>query len=456
MGGFGGGASDRAEGRQRRGRARGPMSASAIPVLPGRPFVGLVPALRRDVPSVLERAHRSLGDVVRLGLPSRRPLVALAHPDAVRHVLVAAAERYGRSPFHDRLKIALGEGLLTSEPPLWTQRRRAIQPTFQARSLKAYWPAMQEEGERLAARWADAGTAIVEANAALTDLTLAVAARALFGSGDDHGELARAVETLRATLAPRMFALVDPPPWLPTPGQRRLRAAVAGFDRCAERLVAAADGARETVVGRLAAVGLAGTALRDEVITLFVAGHETSAAGLAWALRLTAPEPEVQARIAAEGASLEDAPDDELMARLPYTRAVVEETLRLYPPGAWSARRVLADDEVQGFRLPAGAVVIVSPLVTQRDARWWPDPLVFRPERFLAAAPKPRPGAYFPFGAGPRTCIGLQFALDEMTLALAALLARVRIELVEPEAVRAQSAITLRPAPRLLVRVRPR
>ncbi len=428
-----------------------------VPTLRGAPVLGLWPALARDVLEVLERARAIEGDLVRLATPGGRPLLVAKQPPDVRRVLVENAEAYGRTPFHDRLKIALGDGLLNSEGELWSRQRRRLQPLFHAGALHGYARMMAERSRALAESWHRAGAgAVVAAERDLSHLALGIVSRALFGDAADHGDISEAVAVAKAEVARRQFWPVDPPRWLPVPGKRRLDAALARLEVEVQTIQANAARRDGGVVGSLTRAGdVPSKLVRDEAMSFFLAGHETSAAALAWGAHLLATRPAIQDEAAAEAgaAASDDAPD---LERLPFTRAVVEETLRLFPAAPWFARRLEAADRLAGVEVPAGALVIVSPWLTQRDPRWWADPLAFRPERFAPGAPKPAPMAYFPFGAGPRTCIGMGFARLEMTFALAAILRRVRLAPADDPPPQPRAEITLRPQPPLRLVVTPR
>lgn len=425
----------------------------------GVPLLGVLSALRHDAPNLLLDAHRQHGDVVELQVPLTTRLIALRHPHAVRRVLVERSDSFRRSPFHARLEPILGRGLLTSEPPLWNAQRALIQPAFHGRALRHYAGLMASEAEELAESWNRAGAAEWDASRAFSDLALAVATKSLFGRDANHAQIAEAVETVREVLAARMFAPVPLPLWLPTAAHRRLKRARRRLDLEVERIVKASTDSEESLTARLGSNDrMQSGLLRDEVMTLFLAGHETSAVGLAWAAFLLGQEPEWQERLAEEADRAWQSTDDATIRldRLPWCKAAVLETLRLYPPAAWFARGVQADETIDGFALPARSVVLISPYVTQRDPRWWPEPERFLPERFAETAAKPAPLTFFPFGAGPRTCIGLQFALNEIVLSLAALVRRVRFSTIDHATTRAESAITLRPSPALRLEVRPR
>jgi cytochrome P450 len=255
---------------------------------------------------------------------------------------------------------------------------------------------------------------------------------------------------------------------LPTPANRRFWRAAATLGAEVGRIVAARLAAGEPgddLLGMLLAAQAAGEGggggvdarqVRDEVMTAFVAGHETSAAALTWTWHLLGRHPEAAERVRDEAAAVlggRAAPEPDDLARLPLTLAVIEEAMRLHAPVGWLARRVVAPDRVAGHELPAGAIVLVSPWIVQRDPRLWPDPERFDPSRFAPGAPRRAPYAYFPFGGGPRACIGRHFAMTEMVVALAALAPRVRLHPAAAGPVRPQLLVTLRPAGGLPMRI---
>jgi len=434
---------------------------AGVPTLSGAPVLGLWPALARDILAVLEEVRGVEGDLVRLATPGGPPLLVAKHPRDIRRIVVDNAEAYGRTPYNQRLKIALGDGLFTSEGTLWGRQRRRLQPLFHARVLKSYAPMMASRTGELVASWRDAATrgAIVEAERDLSHLAMTIVGDALFGDETEHGAVFDAVADGRAELARRMFWPIAPPRWVPVPGKRRLDTALGQLEAEIAHIHSLAGHENTGLVGQLTRDGEMPAALvRDEVMTFFLAGHETSAAALAWAVHLLAVHPEVQAELAEEVRAVFQGGDVEsahAVERLLRVRAAVDETLRLYPAGAWLSRRLLAADTLAGVDVPAGALVILSPWLTQRDARWWGDPVAFRPERFGPDAPKPAPMSYFPFGAGPRICIGMGFARMEMTIALALILKDLRLH-PDGEPPRPRAEITLRPTPSLRLRVSPR
>ena len=433
-----------------------------MPVRRGWPVLGLLPQLRRDVLGVLEAAGREQGDLVRLALPGRRPVFLLGSPGHVRHVLQDNHGNYRRAPFHDKLKPVLGEGLVTSDGDLWRRQRRLVQPAFATGRVRSFVPIMAEAAINLARRWREAaatGTA-VDVDAGMSDLALRIIGRAMFGDPGGHGEIGPAVRVVQERIAARFWALVGLPDFLPTPANLRFRHALAVLDAAVGRIIATrqhAAGQGDDLLGRLLSArnpetgaGMTRRQVRDEVMTMFLAGHETSAAGLTWTWFLLARHPEMAERVQAEAAGVlagRDAPEQGDLDRLPLTRAAVQEALRLYPPVPWFARLAAGPDRIGGHEVPAGSILLVSPYVVQRDPRHWPAPETFEPGRFLGSGPTQRPAySYFPFGGGPRACVGQHFAMTEMLVVVAALAARFRLTVAAHSPVRARTLVTLRPA----------
>jgi cytochrome P450 len=442
---------------------------TAVPVMPGGlPLLGQLPALARDPLAVFARA-RAIGDVVRLPAPLRHPLILLSDPALIRHVLQENAANYRRTPFHDRLKTVLGEGLLTSDGALWQTQRRLLQPAFRAERIRRFVAVMAEAAAGLAARWEDAAERgrVVDVSRDMSDLTLEIAVRGMFGMEQRGGDaaLTEAVQEAQDWVSARFWSLA--PDWterLPTPANRRFRRALATLDAAIARIVAArvqSGEAGDDLLGLLLAAQQSGGGrldarqLRDEAMTMILAGHETSAAALSWAWHELALHPEAEEAVRAEIAAVLGAkrvPEAADLPALSRTNAVLQEVLRLYPPAAWFGRLAAGPDRLGAHDIPAGAILVLSPWTVQRDPRFWPDPARFDPARFADGA-RPAPYAFFPFGGGARTCIGNHFAMTEMLAALCVLVPRLRLRHVAAAAVRPQLLVTLRPHGGLPMRV---
>jgi cytochrome P450 len=401
--------------------------------------------------------------VTRRGLLGRSSFV-LNDPEAIRRVLVENQANYARTTGTTRiLRPILGDGLLISEGSAWRHQRRTLAPAFTPRAIDGLVPhiaAAVEDGiERIAA---EAAAGPVDLFTSFYRLALEIAGRAMFSVGmDEHGaELRRFIAEYGERMGrPHLLDIVIPPGWpvpLDWPRARFRRRWIPFLDRI---IAARRDAEQERnrsgdLLDLLAAArnpdtGAAFTAdeLRDQVATMILAGHETTAGTLFWAAYLLALAPEVQERVAAEArdADLTDPTGCQSDGRLPLTRAVIDETLRLYPAAFVVVRRALGPDNVGGHAVRPRDIVMVSPWVLHRHRTLWPDPDAFDPGRFLPGTPAPPRFAYLPFGAGPRVCIGAQFALSEAVLSLARLIARFHLVLDEREPVLPLAVVTTQP-----------
>jgi cytochrome P450 len=415
---------------------------------------------------LFERTARRYGDVALLRLGGNR-VYLLNHPDFVRDVLVQEHRRFHKGRGLELARLLLGEGLLTSEEEFHRRQRRLAQPAFHHQRIAAYAAAMVRQAEQVSQRWdALAGRTdaplVVDLHEEMMRLTLAIVAETLFGANlqGEAPEIGRAIGTSMELF--RNFLSLPFAPLLqrlPLPSTRRFLKARARLDATIFRLIAERRAAGEDRGDLLSMLllaqdeegtgGMTDQQLRDEAMTLFLAGHETTANALTWTWYFLSRHPEIEARLHAEldavlGTRIAAAAD---VPRLTYTSAVLAESMRLHPPAWVIGRRAVADYEVAGYRIPPGSYVLVSQWVMHRDPRFWPDPERFDPERWTEAARATRPRfAYFPFGAGPRICIGEQFAWTEGVLVLAVLARRWRGRLDPGHRIALQPSITLRPA----------
>jgi cytochrome P450 len=395
------------------------------------------------------------GDVTRFRWGPRHEYL-LNHPDLVEQVLVTNQRSFMKGQALQETKRILGEGLLTSEGDLHLRQRRLMQPLFHRRSIAVYGEEMVACAERLQARWHKGETR--DLHAEMTRLTLDVIGQTLFASDveGEAGEIGAALTDAMDSLQRFMLPFYGAVERLPLPTVRRLRASRRRLDETISRLVAERrvnPGDRDLLSLLLASRDEDGRPMtdeqvRDEAMTIFLAGHETTAVTLTWTWMLLAGEPDVERTLHAELAEVvgDRLPTVDDLERLPYMERVLQESLRLYPPAWLIGRRVLADVELGGYSIPAGSIVILSPWVTQRDARFFAEPLRFDPDRWTADAEAARPRfTYFPFGGGIRRCIGESFALMEAKLLLATIARRWRFRLESDQQVDVLPRITLRP-----------
>jgi cytochrome P450 len=384
-------------------------------------------------------------------------------PGAIKHILVDNAANYSKTEIARRLlEPGLGRGLLTSEGDTWRRHRRIMAPSFDPRSVVAYAPLMTEIAEDLARKWdkLPAGTE-VDVAGAMMHATLHIISRTMFSSDSDEivDVVEHGVGHYQSQIRPGLIDLLELPKWLSRlTSWRRPERVFSEFDRVINRLLTErgrAGGAQpKDLLARLLAArdeetgsGMTTEEIRNQVVTIFMAGHETTALALTWTWYLLSQHPAVQAKLDAELATVLGGrtPRYEDLAKLRYTRMVLDESMRLYPPAHTLSRAALGDDEVLGRRISAGAQILIVPWLLHRNPKLWERPGVFDPERF---APERAGGrhrfAYIPFGAGPRICIGAAFAIAEAMLLLATIAQRYRLHLKPGFPVEPQGLITLR------------
>ena len=411
--------------------------------------------IRKDPIALLERAARA-GDVVALPMP-RFPVVLINRPELVWDVLATSNHGFMKGPTMQVAKRLLGESLLTSEGDVHARQRRLIQPVFHHERIDTYADDMVALGERAADRWRSGQT--LDVHQEMARLTLAIVGRTLFDTdveADESREISAALTEVLAQFN-RVFSPFLPiTQRLPLPSTRRFQHARQVFDHTIYAMIADRR-ARGTTGGDLlslllkaheASAGMTDTQVRDEAITLFLAGHETTANALTWTWYLLSQHPQAEAALHTELAEVLGGrvPTVDDVSRLSTTAAVLTESMRLYPP-AWAiGRRALVDHRADGFVIPAGSVIVVSPWLLHHDERWWPRASAFRLDRWTEAAIAQRPRhSYIPFGGGPRMCIGEGFAQMEAVLLLATIAQRWRLEREPSEEVGLQPAVTLRP-----------
>jgi cytochrome P450 len=405
------------------------------------------------------------GDVVELKVLGK-PFFLISHPDDVEAVLVKHARIMLRDEYIVVLERLLGKGLLTSEGELWKRQRKLMAQAFVPKRIRSYGDAMVRVTEAAVRPWGDGQT--INLHREISRVTMEVVADVLFGAGIGPGDVrtvSEAMEVVNAYLANSPEAILKFPGWVPTPRNFAVNRAVKQIDELLYGIIGRRRGAEpiDDLLGTLLSAQddegtrMSDEQLRDEAITLFLAGHETTALLLAHTFYLLSKHPDVERRLHAEVASLLDGrrPTADDVRALPYAERVLKEAMRLYPPAWTTGREVGEDVEVGGYLIPKGAQVLLTQWVVHRDPRWFPNPEGFDPDRWLPERARDLPRfAYFPFGGGPRVCIGNHFALMEATLILAVIVQRFRIELLAGERLVLKPSVTLRQAgPGLRVRL---
>src|SRR5882672_1877801 len=422
----------------------------------GSTFAFIFGERRRDPLAFFTKVARDFGDVSTLQLFNFRTLF-LNHPDHIEDVLVNKARSFEKGRVMKANMRLFGEGLLTSECDFWLRQRRLAQPAFHRARVAAYGATMVEYAERAMRTWRSGEMRDMHED--MMQITLQIVGKTLFNAdlARDAREVGETLEIL-LKLAADFGKSILIPLWVPTPRNVRARMGIRRLEKIIYRIIAQKRAeARDTgdLLSMLLAVQdedgsrMTDKQLRDETITLFLAGHETTANALSWTLWLLAKNPNAEKKFHEEldGILGGRAPSVEDMPRLTYTSHILSESMRLYPPAWGMARLVKEEVEIAGYKLVPGNGVACAQWIVHRDPRWFDDPLKFIPERWEGDLAKRIPRfAYFPFGGGPRQCIGNSFALMEATLILATVAQKFRFRLDENHFVKPLASITLRPA----------
>ncbi|MEU2791197.1 cytochrome P450 [Streptomyces sp. NPDC007100] len=458
------------------------MQAPTVPLRPvpgprGLPWLGNLPAFGRDPLAFLTRMRDEYGDAVTWFLGPRRALF-LSHPQHIAELLGARDRTFGLLEIGWSFKQIVGGSVMLSKGADWRRKRGLVQPAVRPRQVRAHARTMIDSALAAAARWRDGER--IDVHGEMTTITQRIVLRALFGN--DLGDRARALAVAMAVAEREIAAELRGvalflPDWVRTPSRRRLLDAVAIIDAEMHRLISARQKRPEGTGGgtrvpdddlltRLLEARdeegrpLTAKEVRDEAVTLWAAGHETTSTALTWTWYLLSRSPEARAGLDDELDRVLDGrpPTADDYERLPWARQIVKEALRVYPP-AWVIPAVAEEGAtLGGSAVAAGTTVWCSPWTTHRDPRWFPDPTAFRPERWGADAPDVIPDhAWFPFGGGPRGCLGARFAQVEAVLLLATLAQRFHLD-VTPEEAPHKAGLLVQPAVRLIatLRARPR
>lgn len=450
-----------------------PSTVTWAPSPKGSLLFGNFRRIAQDPLSFMLECMHDLGDVVRIRVGPRWGHL-LSHPDHIEEVLQSRRANYVKQARgYDMLRRMLGNGLVTSDGALWARQRRLAAPAFHPHRLVRFGSCMTDAALAIAAQWEQAARATREVDVAadMMRLTLRVVSETLLGAREnwDPRAISEALTDALEETARRIHSPFDIPEWIPTSGNRRFQRGMETLNRTVTTIIA--DRRRrpgepsDDLLGMLMAARdeqtgeqMSDAQLRDEVMTIFLAGHETSANALSWTWYALCQHPDIARSLYREVDQVlgNREPTVADLPQLTYTRAVIQESMRLYPPVWGVVRRAVADDEIGGYFIPKGSDVVVAIYATHQHPAFWDNPRGFDPERFLGKAAERHHFAYLPFSAGPRACIGSHFALMELVLVVATLAKRFRLDLVPGIPIKMEPSITLRPRPGLRMAIRMR
>ena len=435
-----------------------PSIHSGLPPGPrGTLLGGNIHQFRTDILNFLLETARDYGPLASFRVGPRQVFLA-SGPDLIEQVLVTDAQRYIKHFGARAFKPVLGNGLITSEGAFWHRQRKLIQPAFLKTRVKSYAPVMAELTNQMLDSWTPGKR--VQIDFEFEVLTSKIALKTLFDLDDrgDHERFDGALKLAFDLMNERLRRIFKLPLWLPTPANRRLKSAVAELDQTVQSFIAAGRSRQhpgDDLLSRLLVAQhedgtrMSDRQLRDEAMTLYLAGHETTALTLAWTWYLLSQHRRVEEKLVSEWKHVLDGapPSSAHLSRLPYTAAVIAESMRLFPPVYVIGREATTELELGGYRVKPGYTVLMSQWVNHRDPKYFPEPEEFRPERWEHGFSKRLPKfAYYPFGGGQRICVGSAFALMEAAIILAAVGQRYRFTLDPDAVIGIKTQITLLPA----------
>jgi cytochrome P450 len=436
---------------------------------PGSDTLRMLPKLRKDPIGFFSDMSRKYGGMVRIMIPQQK-IYLVSEPEYVQHILQRNQRNFLKGESVDAARPLIGNGLASSDGDFWLRQRRLMQPAFHQKRLKKLVPIMTDTAGEFFQYWEPniKNGEPLELTSEMMKLTLQVIVKTMFSSdvSEEAETIGQAFVDVMGVINRRSWSNNPLPDWLPTPDNIRLWRALRKLDNQVYDLIEHRRNSgerKDDLLDMLLSArydetgeGMDDKQLRDEVLTIFFAGHETTALTLTWLWTLLAENTQVEARLRAEVDEVVGlrTPTMEDLPKMQYTRMALDETLRLYPPAWVFVRAVHDEDEIDGYRIPSDAFIILSPYLTQRDPRIWEQPESFDPERFNPETPVERHKfAYYPFGGGPRKCIGQDFALMEAQLILAMMIQRYGIKLLPGQTIEPQFFITLRPKGDVFIKV---
>jgi len=444
----------------------------SIPLTKGLPLVGSLPQLIKNPFGYLKQARENYGDIYNLNLGISKMLI-VNHPRQMQHILVDNAQNYRKGgAMWDAVRAMLGNGLVVSEGSFWMRQRRMMNPQFHRQRLAALNDLMVSAITEALDTWEkSANGSDFNVASAFSELTMKVITRTLFGTGLSTEEMDRVSKAMNYALTYIIQAIVlnSLPSWMPAPGKKEFEQSIKQIDDTVYRIIADSrkdNGESNHLMAMLLDMvddetgeGMTDQQLRDEVTTLFLAGYETTSIALSWAFDLLTHHPDVMEKLQAE---VDSAIGDRLptfadLMKLPYSRMILQETLRIRPAAWQLPRTAIEDDELDGYRIPAGTTITGLIYMCHYHPEEWENPEVFDPERFQPdKSEKRHKFAYMPFGAGQRKCIGMDFALMEGQLALAMVAQRYKLTKTTEDLAKPQLSTTLRPKGGVVVKLEKR
>ena len=435
----------------------------------GWPFVGILPQMWKNPLGLFMRAALDFGDIALIDFGSRKAFL-VNHPDYIKHVLLDNYHNYNKGiTIGEVINRVLGEGLTTSQGALWRRQRRLMQPAFHYRSIAAMSEVILDEIEAMLIRWQGIAGQMIDVRQEMMSLALTITVKTMFGTeiGEEANEISRAWRVVLQHFNTTAFSIIKVPTNWATPANRRFEQALATLERIVNRMIAEGrqHSDRDNVLSMLLRAqdeetgqSMSDKLVRDEVMNIFLAAHETTANTMTWGWYLLSQAPTVLIKLRDE---LKQVLNDRVptvvdLTNLPYTSMIIDETLRLYPAFWLTYRAAYEADQLGDFSILPDDMILMSAYVMHRHPRYWHEPNQFKPERFAQDLKKKQRFVYFPFGAGPRICIGNSFALMQAQLALAMIAQRFDLVPVPNRPVIPEARVTLQAKDGFWVTIQPR